>query len=212
MARLYTQKGDIKKAEEWFDHARKVEPDSARVRLPMRHGSWIGAGRGLRVRRSTTLSNSTRLNRGSAIRALIVWHLRDLSTAQSILEPLHRERPLTRPSPICWRWSWSSRMTRPRNPAASSLPRSMPRSFRARPRRGHAWLGTLPRGPDRPGRSKLPASRSPGRAPRRISPIIRHASWPTRARPTMLANFSTRLRSPRARLPTATTPPRYSSP
>ena len=39
MALLNSQKGDLKKAEEWFDYARKAEPKNARVRLA--HGAWL---------------------------------------------------------------------------------------------------------------------------------------------------------------------------
>ncbi len=94
MARLCTQKGDIKKAEEWFDYAQKVEPRSARVK--MAHATWLfESGRAAAAR--PEIEEAVKLEPGSTeaqrLRALIIWHLRDLPTAQGILEPLHREAP-----------------------------------------------------------------------------------------------------------------------
>lgn len=39
MGLLFSQKGDAKKAEEWFGYAAKLEPSSARVRIA--HASWL---------------------------------------------------------------------------------------------------------------------------------------------------------------------------
>ena len=39
MALLYGSKGDIKKAEEWFEYARKVDPQNPRV--PIAHAKWL---------------------------------------------------------------------------------------------------------------------------------------------------------------------------
>ena len=62
MARLFSQKGDSKKAEEWFDYAQKFDPKSARVHTVRAHvalRAWAGqgsaagdrSGRGFRARR-----------------------------------------------------------------------------------------------------------------------------------------------------------------
>ena len=51
MALLYNQKGDLKKAEEWFDRAGRRSPTALGFVLPTRDGSWIGATPRTRVRR-----------------------------------------------------------------------------------------------------------------------------------------------------------------
>ena len=52
MGWLYTQKGDPKKAEEWFDYARKVEPAKRGFASPARPGCWIRVRPRPLVRRS----------------------------------------------------------------------------------------------------------------------------------------------------------------
>ena len=94
MAWLYTQKGDTKKAEEWFDYARKLEPASARVLLA--HATWLlDHGRAADAR--TEIDEAVKLDPASKeaqkVRGLIAWHLRDLAGAEQIFEPLHRDAP-----------------------------------------------------------------------------------------------------------------------
>ena len=79
MALLYSQKGDLKKAEEWFDYARKAEPESARVRASPRGmapgpGPRRGRAFGDRGRRETRPG----FNGCAKLRGLIAWYLRDL--------------------------------------------------------------------------------------------------------------------------------------
>jgi len=94
MALLYAHKGDSKKAEEWFDYARKVEPASARVRSS--HAAWLlDQGRATAAR--SEIEEAVKLDPASKeaqkIRGLIAWHLRDLAGAEQIFEPLHRDAP-----------------------------------------------------------------------------------------------------------------------
>ena len=94
MAWLYGQKGDPKKAAEWFDNAQKFEPKSARVRLA--HAVWlVDLGRPTEAR--TEIDEARKLDpdlkEAQRIRALIAWHLRELADAEAILEPMHRDAP-----------------------------------------------------------------------------------------------------------------------
>jgi tetratricopeptide (TPR) repeat protein len=94
MAWLYGQKGDPKKADEWFDFAQKVEPKSARVRLA--HAAWL-LDRGRPEDARTEIDEAKKLDpdlkEAQRVRALVAWHLRDLAGAEAILEPLHRDAP-----------------------------------------------------------------------------------------------------------------------
>ena len=94
MALLQSRKGDLKKAEEWFDYARKVEPKSARVRLA--HGAWLldqGRTADARAEVDEALKLDPALKEAQKIQALVAWHSRDLAAAEAILEPLHRDAP-----------------------------------------------------------------------------------------------------------------------
>jgi tetratricopeptide (TPR) repeat protein len=94
MGLLFSQKGDQKKAEEWFDYARKVDPKSARVRLAQ--ATWLlnlGRADEARADIDEALTLDPNMKEAQKIRALIAWHLRDLAGAEAILEPLHREAP-----------------------------------------------------------------------------------------------------------------------
>jgi Tfp pilus assembly protein PilF len=94
MANLYSQKGDFKQAEEWFDRAQKAEPKSARVRLA--HAKWL-LERGRPTDAHAEIDEAAKLDPASKetarVQGLIAWHLRDLNGAEAILEPLHREVP-----------------------------------------------------------------------------------------------------------------------
>ncbi len=94
MAWLYSQKEDVKKAEEWFRYACQVEPGTPRVHRAF--ASWLlEDGRAAEAR--TEADEAARLEPGSKeaqrLRALIAWHLGDAAEAQRVLEPLHREAP-----------------------------------------------------------------------------------------------------------------------
>ena len=94
MALLQSQKGDLKKAEEWFEYARKAEPKSARVRLA--HGAWLldqGRTADARTEVDEALKLDPALKEAHKIRALVAWHSRDLAKAEAVLEPLHRDAP-----------------------------------------------------------------------------------------------------------------------
>ena len=94
MARLAAQKGDPKKADEWFDYATKAEPNNARVRLA-RAGWLLDQGRpsDARAEADEALRLDPKSNDVQRLRGLIAWHLRDLTGAEAILEPLHRDAP-----------------------------------------------------------------------------------------------------------------------
>jgi Tfp pilus assembly protein PilF len=94
MARLFSQKGDNKKADEWFDYARKVDPKSARVRAA--HARWLidqGRAADARADSDEAATLDPGMKEAQWIRALVAWYLRDLAAAQAILEPLHRDAP-----------------------------------------------------------------------------------------------------------------------
>jgi predicted Zn-dependent protease len=94
MAQLENQKGDAKKAEEWFHYARRVEPKNARVRVV--YGAWLvdqGRAADARSEVEEALKLDPSLQEAKRIQALIAWHSRDLAAAEKILEPLHRDSP-----------------------------------------------------------------------------------------------------------------------
>jgi Tfp pilus assembly protein PilF len=94
MARLAAQKGDLKKAEEWFDYAKQVDPKSARIKLA--HATWLFE-QGRAGDAKPEIEQAVKLEPTSTetlrLQALIAWHLRELAAAQEILEPLHRDAP-----------------------------------------------------------------------------------------------------------------------
>jgi Tfp pilus assembly protein PilF len=94
MALLQSRKGDFKKAEEWFDYARKLEPKSARARLE--HARWLldqGRASDARGEIDEALKLDPAMKEAQKVQALIAWHLRNLAAAETILEPLHRDAP-----------------------------------------------------------------------------------------------------------------------
>jgi tetratricopeptide (TPR) repeat protein len=94
MSRLFRQKGNAQKAEEWLDYAMKQEPSNARVRI-VRAGWLLDQGRAVAAKPEA--EQAVKLDPAShearRLQALIAWHLRDLSAAETILESLHREAP-----------------------------------------------------------------------------------------------------------------------
>ncbi len=94
MGRLFAQKGDAKKAEEWFDNAVKVEPASARVRVA-RAGWLLEQGRAPLAR--TEIDEALKLDPKSKdaqrVKGIVAWHLRDIAGSEAIFELLHRELP-----------------------------------------------------------------------------------------------------------------------
>ncbi len=94
MGWLYTQKADAAKAEEWFDYARKLEPQSARVHRA--RATWL-LERGRTPDAKAAVEEAAKLepgsNEGERIRARIAWYLGDPAESQRILEPLHRDAP-----------------------------------------------------------------------------------------------------------------------
>jgi superkiller protein 3 len=94
LGRLWSQRGDQKKAQEWFDYALKLEPSSARVRLA--RAAWLlDQGRAAEAR--PEIEEAVKLDPDShearRLHGLIAWHLRDLAAAEKVLETLHREAP-----------------------------------------------------------------------------------------------------------------------
>jgi tetratricopeptide (TPR) repeat protein len=94
MAWLYSMKGDVKNAEQWFDRALEAEPKSARVHVA--RGDWLlkqghAAAAGSEVEAALKLDPA--LKEAQKLKALIAWHRRDLPAAEAILQPLHRDMP-----------------------------------------------------------------------------------------------------------------------
>ncbi len=94
MGFLYGAKGDAKKAEEWFDYGRKLEPRNPRVRIG--HAGWL-LDRGEAANARKEIDEALLLDPASKdaqrVSALIAWCLRDLEGAEKILELLHRDAP-----------------------------------------------------------------------------------------------------------------------
>ena len=94
MARLFSQKGDAKKAEEWYDYARKLEPASARVRIA--YAGWLleqGRATLARPEADEALKLDPKSQDAQRMTGFIAWHLRDLAGAEAIFEALHRDIP-----------------------------------------------------------------------------------------------------------------------
>jgi Tfp pilus assembly protein PilF len=94
MGWLYSQKGDFKKASEWFDEALRLEPDSALVRLA--RATWLleqGQAAAARTEIDLALKLEPKSQPVLKVRGLVAWHLRDLVKAEQIFEPLHRDAP-----------------------------------------------------------------------------------------------------------------------
>ena len=94
MALLYDQKADVKKAQEWFVYAEKLDPKNAPIRLA--HANWL-LNQGQLEDARTSVDVAAELDPNSKetsrLNALIAWYLRDLATAEKLLEPLHRDVP-----------------------------------------------------------------------------------------------------------------------
>jgi superkiller protein 3 len=94
LGRLWNQRGDPKKAQEWFDYALKLEPSNARVRLA-RAGWLLDQGRASAAQ--PEIEEAVKLDPAAhearRLQGLIAWHLRDLAAAEKVLETLHREAP-----------------------------------------------------------------------------------------------------------------------
>ncbi len=94
MGRLMTQKGNARKAEEWFDHALKLEPSSVRVRAA--RASWLldqGRAQAARAEIEEAVKLDPAAREARRLQGLVAWHLRDLAAAETILDPLYREAP-----------------------------------------------------------------------------------------------------------------------
>jgi tetratricopeptide (TPR) repeat protein len=94
MGKLYSSKGDTKKAAEWFEYARKLEPENPLVHLA--HAGWLmDQGQAATARKE--IDEALRLEPGSKdaqrLSAVIAWYGRDLAGAEKLLEPLHRDAP-----------------------------------------------------------------------------------------------------------------------
>jgi tetratricopeptide (TPR) repeat protein len=94
MGRLFSQKGDLKKAQEWFDRALEREPTSARVRTA-RAGWLLDQGHAQEASKEAdeALKLDPKSTESRRLRGFIAWHLRDLAGAETFIEPLHRDAP-----------------------------------------------------------------------------------------------------------------------
>ena len=87
MGRLFSQKGNAKKAEEWFDYAVKLEPASARVRIA--RGGWLldqGARPLARAEADEAVKLDPKSKDAQRLKGFIAWHLRDLAGSEAIFE------------------------------------------------------------------------------------------------------------------------------
>jgi tetratricopeptide (TPR) repeat protein len=94
MARLWAQRGDQKKAEEWFDRARELVPSSARVRIA--RAAWLfdqGRAEAARPVIEEALKLDPTSHDARRMQGLIALHLRELAAAERILESLHHDAP-----------------------------------------------------------------------------------------------------------------------
>jgi tetratricopeptide (TPR) repeat protein len=94
MARLYTEAGDVRKAEEWMDYAVKTAPDSLGVHVG--RAAWL-LDRGRAEEAQADAEAAARIDpRSPAARRLVGLAARarkDLARAEPILEALDRESP-----------------------------------------------------------------------------------------------------------------------
>jgi Flp pilus assembly protein TadD len=94
MGLLYTRAGDFKKGEDWLDRALTLEPNSGRVHAA--RAFWL-LERGRAAPARAEIDEAVKLdptsNENKKLQALIGWHGRDLTGAEAILEPLHRDLP-----------------------------------------------------------------------------------------------------------------------
>jgi len=94
MAWLFSQKANVAKASEWFDHAIKAEPQNPRARIA--YASWL-LERGRATDARASVDQAVRLapdsTDGRRLQALVAWHLGDLKGAEKILELMHRDLP-----------------------------------------------------------------------------------------------------------------------
>jgi Tfp pilus assembly protein PilF len=94
MALLYSQQGDFKHAEEWFEKAKKAEPKSAMVRRA--HAAWLldrGRAADARTEIDAAVKLDPELKEAQRMQGLVAWYVRDLPAAQEIFDRLHRDMP-----------------------------------------------------------------------------------------------------------------------
>jgi len=94
LAWFYNQKADFAKAGEWFDRAIKAEPENSRARIA--YASWL-LEQGKPTDAKASVDQALKLvpdsTDGRRVQALVAWHLGDLTSAEKVLEPLHRDLP-----------------------------------------------------------------------------------------------------------------------
>jgi predicted Zn-dependent protease len=94
MAFLYGSAGDFKKAEDWFDYARKLEPENSRI--PLAHAGWL-LNRGETASARKEIDEALKLDPTSKdsqrVSAMIAWYQRDFAGAEKILDPIQRKDP-----------------------------------------------------------------------------------------------------------------------
>ena len=140
MGRLFSQKGDIKKAEEWFDYALKLEPTNARVRIA--RAAWLldqGRAADARTETDEALKLDPKSTEARRLKGSSPGTSATSPRPKRSSSPCTATRPLMSPSPTCWRSAWSSRTIRPSGRAGLKLAevdaRQCPRS--------HEVLATL---------------------------------------------------------------------
>jgi predicted Zn-dependent protease len=94
MAGLYTEAGDVKKAEEWMDYAVKTAPDSLGVRIG--RANWLldrGRAEEAQVDAESAARIDPRSRDARCLLGLAARARKDLARAASIFEGLDRESP-----------------------------------------------------------------------------------------------------------------------
>ena len=83
MGRLFSEKGDIKKAQEWLDYALAARADEPPG--PQRRAGWLldqGRAQDARTEADEAVKLDPKSSEARRLRAFIAWHLRDLAGAE----------------------------------------------------------------------------------------------------------------------------------
>lgn len=94
MAWLWSQKGNTKKAEEWFAYAVKAEPQNPRPLLAQ--AAWLidqGRSKDAAVSIDAAVKLDPKSREAQQMKGLIEWHARDLAAAEKTLEPVYHAQP-----------------------------------------------------------------------------------------------------------------------
>lgn len=94
MALLWSQKGNLKKAGEWFEYAVKAEPKNPRPLLA--HSAWLidqGRSKEAVALIEAALALEPKSREAKQLKGFVDWHARDLAGVEKSLEPVYRDEP-----------------------------------------------------------------------------------------------------------------------